>query len=382
MCKIIRKSILTAFFISLIVFYAINCFASVRIGIPTQISPDDLLLSSYASSGSALQIRGTTLAYNNLGSIWSINDDGQPSRLFDKGTVFAVMEASKSISSSYRGWRFEYGNGLRNAYEGNTAAGQLWVDLHASGERKSADYSPVMTSARVNAAWYGLGRDFPIRAGDLQGTGSIFVRRITDADYLSYSLAGQMTGEDFSGMLKITSSHEGAENILGQGWSVDAHADIMMGSRWRGRVSAESLLGEITWHGLSVDDGFILSPRVIVNSDGFLKEVGGDFTGAHWHEDLKVRLSPSYRLDLIRKGSPDLLLGVAYQSGIKAVPDIGLMWPQTRNWAPFLRLYPTQRCLEIGAVGRGWMFRISGDDWVFANPKHAEIALTAGVAKF
>ena len=357
--------------------------ASPSVTLPILFDANDLLGFRFEeSSRDSLRLRvgGAASGMNNVGSIWAIDEDGQPARDFDNTRAYAVLQTTEWIRLAHRGWWIGCGRGMRDAYEGNADAGQLWIDLHADGKTQPA-YAPAVSSVRIEASWWAVGRTFPFRAGEVRGTGDLVLRRITADDYLARSLVGKVEGEDFSGMLKAISSETAAGTVRGHGWSLDVQGRFTLGTNWEGQITAEGLLGEVSWRGLYVEDGYILSPRVFTDREGFLHDCGG-ISGMGWHEDLTARINPFYRLDLVYMRRPNVLLGAAWQSGTRTVPNIGLAWPQPKPWLPYLRCYPTQNRLEIGAVGRGWQIRVSGDDWLDASPKHAEIALTVSPLRF
>jgi hypothetical protein len=100
-------------------------------------------------------------------------------------------------------------------------------------------------------------------------------------------------------------------------------------------------------------------------------------TGAEWRSDMSCRLNPYFRLDLMRTGRPGVLLGLVSQAGERTVPSVGLAWSSDNGRLFHLRFFPTEDRLEVGAANHGWQLRISGDDWLFASPKHAEVSLWA-----
>jgi hypothetical protein len=273
-----------------------------------------------------------------------------------------------------------YGQGQRDAYVGNADAAQLWIDFHA-GNRTQSAYAPKAGSVQLSAYWYGVGRDFPIRAGSLSGEGSLSLRRVVAYDYLARSLVGEVgpTGM-FTAMMRSVSARSGGAETHGDGWALDGQLRLHVGDRWLGQATIEGLLGQVSWNRLTVEDSRIVSPRTFTDPDGFLHDCGG-ITGATWTESRKARLNPYYRLDLIRTGRPHILCGVAFQSGLRSTPNFGFAWPQKR-WLPFVRFYPAQQRFEIGAVGSRWQVRISGDEWILSSPKHAEVSASATALRF
>jgi hypothetical protein len=359
--------------------------ASPSLILPTLFDSSDLLQSSVAGPGapSALKLEGGAMgtATNNVGSIWVVGDTKQPAHDYGSSSAYAVLQDSRWLRLSHGGWSLSYGSGKRSAYAGNADAAQLWIDMHAEGRTQSA-YAPEANSVRVTASWYAVGRDFPIRAGNLSGVGNLSLRRVIASDYLARSLVGEVgpTGM-FTAMMRSVSAESAGGKIGGDGWAVDGQLRLRCGDRWLGQVTVEGLLGQVSWNGLIVDDSRIVSPRTFTDPQGFLHDCGG-ISGATWTESRTARLNPYYRLDLIRTGRPNILCGIAFQSGSRSTPNLGFAWPQRKKWLPYTRYYPVQRRFEIGAVGPGWQLRISGDDWIYASPQHAEVAVSAQALRF
>ena len=378
-----RRTHATAAFILFLNMCALpSAAASPSVSLPSLSDSDDLLQTRLARSArnTRLEFAASVSGINNVGSLWDISEKDQPAGRFRDDSAYAVLQMAERVRVIHRGWWIEYGEGRRQAYDGNADAAQLWIDLHADGQTQPA-YAPVVKGTRIDVSWWGVGRTFPVRAGNIRGTGSVLLRRITSDDYLSRSLVGQVQGEEFSGMMKVIAANSPTGRVGGEGWAMDVQGTFALGAHWQGQIVAEGLLGKITWRGLAVQDSYILSPRVFADPEGFLRECGG-MSGAKWYEELNASINPYYRMDLICTERPHILLGLAYQAGTGSVPSIGLAWPQSKAWLPYLRYYGTQNRLEIGAVGRGWQFRVSGDDWIAASPKHAEVALTASALRF
>jgi len=359
--------------------------ASPSLSLPTLFDSSDLLQSSITGPGAsnALQLEAGAMgtATNNIGPIWVIDDSKQPAQDYGSSSAYAVLQYSQWARLSHGGWVLNYGTGKRTAYAGDADAAQLWIDMHA-GDRTQSAYAPEANSVRVTTYWYGVGRDFPIRSGNVSGTGNLSLRRVVAYNYLAQSLVGEVgpTGM-FTAMMRSVSAGPAGAKISGDGWAVDGQLRLRCGDRWTGQATVEGLLGQVSWNGLIVEDSRIVSPRTFTDPEGFLHDCGG-ISGATWTESRTARLNPYYRLDLVRTGRPNILCGIAFQSGSRSTPNLGFAWPQRKKWLPYTRYYPVQRRFEIGAVGPGWQFRISGDDWIFSSPKHAEVAVSAQALRF
>ena len=324
-----------------------------------------LLQLSHPSAG--MEVESAVSGATNVSPLLHFHDD-QPSRDFGDPTAYAELQWAGRIRLNRNRWWIEYGRGMRERYDGNQDAGQLWIDLHSDSQTQPA-YTPEVASSRIAASWLGVGREFPLSLGHAQGTGSVLYRRITADDLCIRHLTGNVEAEGFTGMMHTISS----DGRSGEGWSLDTQTRLSLGDRWLGQFTVEGLLGRISWQDAYIEDAYIVSPRVFEDPEGFLHDYYS-VSGTIRHEDRSYAINPYYSVDLVHKGKPDLLLGVAWQRGMETVPACGAAWPQSKPWLPYLRYYPTQGRLQIGAVGRGWQFRVSGDD--LASPKHAEIALS------
>lgn len=359
--------------------------ASPSLSLPTVFDSSDLLQSWLAgpAASNALQLQAGAVgaATNNVGSIWVIGDAKQPAQDYGSSSAYAVLQYSQWLRLSHRGWVLNYGTGKRTAYAGNADAAQLWIDMHA-GDRTQSAYAPEANSVQVTPSWYAVGRDFPIRARNLSGAGNLSLRRVIAYDYLARSLIGEIgpTGM-FTAMMRTVSAGPAGGKIRGDGWAVDGQLRLRYGDRWLGQATVEGLLGQVSWNGLIVEDSRIVSPRTFTDPQGFLHDSGG-ISGATWTESRTARLNPYYRLDLIRTGRPNILCGIAFQSGSPSTPNFGFAWPQRKKWLPYTRYYPAQRSCEIGAVGPTWQLRISSDDWIYSSPRHIEVAASAQALRF
>ncbi len=354
------------------------------LSLPVVHDSADLLHSCVAdplsSDASVLQAGGIGAASNNIGSLWVIGEPRQAAQDYGGSTAYALLQRSQWLKLSRNGWSFTYGVGRRAVYAGNADAAQLWIDVR-SENRTQRTYAPEARGVEFSAYWYGVGRDFPIRTGNLTGVASLSIRRVITYDYLARSLIGEVPEEEafkvFTAMMRSVSTGP----TSGDGWAVDGDVRLRYGDRWVGQAAVEGLLGCVSWKGLTVEDGLIVSPRTFTDPEGFLRDCGG-ITGATWTENRTARLCPYYRLDLMRTGRPAMLLGISFRSGERIAPNFGAAWPQKRRWIPYTRYYPVQRRLEVGAVGSTWRLRISGDDWIYSSPRNAEVSAGLHVLTF
>jgi len=322
----------------------------------------------------------TYTALNNVSSIWNLDSESMPSARFTHDSAYALLESTRWIAVGQGEWVLSFGSGTRDYYEGNADAAQLWIDMH-SDSITQAEYTPKISNARISVNWFGISRSLPVRSGKIDGDLTVTLRKLVVDSYRSGSLVGNVAGSEFSGMIRTTSSKNLVGHVYGEGWSLDAELSFRIGQRWMGRAVAEGLAGRVSCDGLLTQDAYIVSPRVFTDPDGFLHDCGG-ISGMAWSTNLNARLSPHYRLDLVESASPHTLLGISYHGDTGLLANVGLAWPQKKAWIAYTRCYPTQKRIELGAVGRGWEFAISGDDWLTASPEHGEITLALSPLRF
>ena len=316
-----------------------------------------------------LSVAATASGESNVGPLESLTDEGQPPRAFTGTDGKADLQMGGIIAVRARDWLVCYGEGMREGYAGNHDAAQLWIDLHAAGQTQPY-YAPVVNTDRIEASWYGVGRRFRVRSGTVTGRADLIVRALATDDFRQRALVGEVEGDVFSGMLKMRSA---GPQVEGRGWSVDSRLFLALDARWRALVTAEGLLGEIAWEDLRVNDSYLTSPGVFTDVDGFLHQVGGA-SGAAWHEDLTLRIAPLYRVELLAATHPAFLCGASYQQGKMIKPMLGLAWLRSSQ-ALYLRLYPMEKQVEIGAAGDGWQLRVASDDWLRGDSSNLSVTL-------
>ena len=365
-----RRLLLSVLILSAVILCPSQASAS-SVNLPTLDNQYRLLQFTHSLDG--IEVETAASGITNVSPLLRIDDD-QPSRHFDDSSAYAELQWAGRVRIVQRRWWVEYGTGSRERYDGNQDAGQLWIDLHADGETQSS-YAPEVSNSRVGASWIGVGSTFPLRLGQARGSGSLMFRRLSADDLRMRYLTGSVAGEDFTGMMKVIDS----DRRQGEGWSLDLQSRMALGDRWLGQFTAEGLLGKISWRQTCVEDSYFVSPRVFEDPEGFLHDYYS-VSGTIHYEDRSYSINPYYSLDLVRKGKPDLLLGMNWQRGIGTLPSCGAAWRQPAPWLPYMRYYPTQGRLQVGVVGPAWQFRVSSDD--LTSPKHAEIALSGRSFRF
>jgi len=342
------------------------------IRLPGLFAADDVLADMLqdATLPTELRLAATASGESNVGSLWSLTDSGQSPRRFTGSQGKADLQMGGWISLRSHDWLICYGQGMRERYSGNHDAAQLWIDLHADGQTQPR-YAPIVNSDRIALSWYGIGRRAHFHAGTVSGQGDLIVRALAAEDLLQRALIGDVAGDVFSGALKIRDADAG---VTGRGWSVDTRLSLSLNKRWRARVTAEGLLGEITWTNLPVEDSYLTSPGVFTDVDGFLHQIGG-VSGAAWRENVTLNIVPSYRVELLADTRPAFLCGASNQRGEPIKPMLGIAWLPTPRQALCLRLYPVEEAIEIGVFGPGWQLRIAGDEWIAGNPSDLNVTL-------
>jgi hypothetical protein len=319
-------------------------------------------------------------ASTNVTSIWDLDKEGMSYTRFIPKTAYALIESTRWVKATHKEWIISIGSGARDYYEGNTDAAQLWIDLHSNHITKSA-YNPQVANTKISTNWIGIGRRLPISTGNIKGNLTVTLRRIEIDSYRSAVLTGSVTGNNFTGMMKTISSDALPNRANGAGWALDAELLFNISNQWMGYAAAEGLIGQLSWQGLQTEDAYITSPGVFTDPDGFLHQSGG-ISGMTWTTNLKARLKPRYRLDLMDVSSPYTLLSISHYGGSRLLASIGLALPQDEGWLSIIRCYPAQKRLEISAVGKGWELVMSGDDWLTASPKHGEVRLVLSPIQF
>lgn len=320
----------------------------------------------------------TALGDNNIESLWEINEDDCPPRRVTEDSAYARLAYGSWASARKGRWTLGWGSGSMEAYDGNRDAGQLWLDLHGTSE-VTGDYTATAAGVKYTLSWYTLGHQLDFRTHGVQGSANLFIRYLHTDDFLERTLTGQAHGEeDFTAMVR-TMSAAGSGGTPGAGWVLDTRITARKG-RWDGTLSAEGLFGQLRWRNVAIDDDLVVSPRILTDNEGFWHTVGG-ISGAGWRDNITLSVQPRYRATLVYRGAPTMFGEVQTGQG-DTIPGLGIAWPQTRGWMPYLRAFPTRNTLEVGATGRRWRVSIAADDWLTAAPRNAAITLTGGPITF
>jgi hypothetical protein len=367
----------TAILLFLLIIAGAAPSAAESIRLPGLFAADDVLAAASRDTTlpTELIIAGMASGTSNVGGLWSLTDQGQSPRAFTDARGKADLHVTGGIGLRSREWLICYGRGTREHYSGNADAAQLWIDLHAAGQTQPR-YAPVVNTERIGLSWYGLGRRVRIRAGTVSGQGELFVRALVADDLLQRALVGEVEGDAFAGMLKI---RDAGSRVEGRGWSADARLSLAVSERWHALLTAEGLLGDITWTKLPVEDSYLISPGVFTDVDGFIHRIGGA-SGAAWRETVTLNILPTYRLQLLADTRPALLIGAEYESGDAIQPMLGIAWRRGARQAVDLRLYPADRQVAVGFTGSGWQLRIAGDDWLAGDPSNLQATLAGTLA--
>lgn len=326
-----------------------------------------------------VECSGAAAGLNNVGSLWTLSDDNQPARHLGESSPYALLQSGEWTRLTHHQWVVAYGRGISDCYTGNRDAGQFWLDLHAKTPLQSS-YHPLAENVYVSMNWYGVGRQFQFAHHKVHGTAEILLRML-DADNVRIrTVTGDVLDDNYSGMVKFITT--GDNHVHGSGWALDTNLRVELGQHWTAEAAVEGLLGELHWKNLKVTDGYIMSPRVFEDPDGYLNDISGTVTGATYPAELQWKLSPVYRVNLMTRQAPHILLGVTQQEVIGTVPSVGYAYHIGKQWLSAVRVYPTQRQLEFGIYGKGWQFTLAGDDWIFASPKRARFNVTVPTLAF
>lgn len=354
------------------------------VDLPGLLDITDFLRDGLAPvESSAIGIGGerTVSASNNILPLRRMTDRSQPVTHFGGSHADALLEDRESFYLESGDWWVGRGYGRTDAYEGNSDAAQLWLDLRAKSMTRET-YLPYAQRNMVSASWIGVGRRIPVRMLGGDGQVRLMVRRITVDDYWAGVATGSYRNDEFTGMVKTLVSETAQFRSTGEGWSLDVDARLAIGHRCRARVCVEGLIGRVSWDAITLEHRFVQSPTVFTDPDGYLRDNGG-ITGVWSRDHLSLRANPRYQLDMVLAGSPDLLMGVSVRKGWPSIPYVGGAWECRDSARLFhLRYFPTEGRYEIGALGRRWHARLSADSLSSASAKRVEASISASVSAF
>ncbi len=313
-------------------------------------------------------VGGAVAASNNLDSLWQVTDYGRSACLFRGDIAFAQITTSRWSYVRTRNWWLGVGRGWIDSYTGNQDAAQLWLDLHSRVAAK-ANYLPSARFRRMSLEWVGFGKSFPLRLGGRHGIIDIGVRHLQSEGYEELALEGWISGDQFAGPVSRLYS-DSARGSVGRGWCVDAAAELRANT-WRARVQVEGLLGRISWDSLTLDSGYLSSPRVFTDAEGFLRDAGGGFTGVTSRRNLAGPINPKVRLSLAGASGRAPLLSATFRKGDKPSISLGVMHSCADGRFRYVSYYPATKMGEVAFANSRLKLRLCSDSWLFQNPKHA-----------
>ncbi|MCE5200884.1 MAG: hypothetical protein ABFD54_09785 [Armatimonadota bacterium] len=296
--------------------------------------------------------------------------------------AFAALDYGSWLRYTKNDWVLAAGSGVRDQYNGNKDAGQLWIDLHTKSPIQN-EYYPYITNARLEMQWLGIGRKFRKTVKKTSAEVEIFARYIRANEFITRSAYGSVKGEDFEGLVKIVSSEDpGYEPTPGKGWSLDAHVQATINKDWWCGISVQGLAGKLSWQNLAVEDGYVMSQRVFEDPDGFLHDTG-NISGLDYRQDVSLDLLSSGRADVVySRRIPNVLLGITWVESYSTVPSIGLAWPQKKHWIPFVRWHARDNELQLGCIGSSFQLDVSMNEWPLRSSTNAGLMLQIGPLTF
>lgn len=357
-------------------------FTPPSLSMPHVFDPNALLQDMMRKpnvNGVSVEIDASASAMNNVGSIWELTDDRQSSKEFTKSSGYAVLQSAGKTRLAFGRFSVYAGQETRSAYTGNNDAGQLWIDYHADSYSREI-YNPVIGSTMLSSDWYGIGYACPVRIGKMKVSTNTVLRSVSAQDFSSRYLTGQLTnsGENFSAMMRTISSDTFSP---GHGWSLDSQAQCLVNDHLMVQAVAEGIFAGINWDSVNVDDAYVQSLSVFTDPDGYLRDYGG-IDGMESTQKCHVRPKGYYRLDMAYMDRTDLMFGMVFPVDVPSSVYLGAAWPTKKDISPYFRYYPSYKSLEIGGIAKGWQFYISGDDFLFASPMHAEIGVSVNALRF
>jgi hypothetical protein len=326
---------------------------SVLAGIPLQaasfqLPPSQSLFSSLMPatatclSGDSVDVGAAAYGNMNLDSLWTYNNMHQPAMQFSAPRACAQLADGAWVQVTRRRWQFSAGAGLRDEYQGNQDAGQLWLDLHTDNP-VLRNYAPVISASQCNVSWLGLGYRLPFSSGSVQGSGMLRARYLQAYDLLLGSATGQVSGTNYTGMAGIISS---AGEAPGNGWAMDIQTKFDIGSRWSGECDVDGLCGQLSWKRVYVDDTYLVSPSIYTDPNGFLHNFW-EATGEEWQRSLTVNITPTIVSQLTYHGHPDLAT-MLYTDANGTTPTFIIGWRWPHAWNTLCGYAPTVHCYLLG----------------------------------
>lgn len=353
-----------------------------QILLPPVFPRDDalrMLIQQTGSGPNALEVGTVAVGSNNLVPLRSVTDYGIDSRLIG-GDVSANLEYGYWLRTSKDGWIASIGNGYRDSYSGNRDAGQLYIDM-LSDDRRMERYYPSAGQCRMWANWYGMGRRIEYRKKSVAGEVELYVRYIEADDYLARSANGVLQEDnDFRGFIRVVSSEYNGDRVKGSGWAIDMRTRGTIGDRITYSAAMEGLAGQIKWHGLHVDDAYVMSPDVFVDPDGFYRDIGG-ISGTTWRENKTLKPLKHGSAEFVyTNNGPSLLYGFEWVESYGFSSHFGLALRPRKSWLVYTRWYPDDGMLECGALGSGWSLGIKSDE---LSPNSAKsVSIYANISAF
>ncbi|MGQ9784123.1 MAG: hypothetical protein ACUVRS_09135 [Armatimonadota bacterium] len=369
------RSLWAAFFFGLMVLGKQVVAASFHV---PDASPDPISVAvgSVGSVRSCVSIETGVKASgsNNIGSLWDVTDYGRPPQAFGESSAFAQVTMARWWRLRIDDWWVGGGSGWLDNYTGNSDAGQLWIDLHSDFTSKLS-YTPVVHLRKMSVEWMGFGRSFESRLGASRIRVDFGVRKISSDDFEEMAVVGSVSGDQFEGSATRLYSRSLDGGSRGRGLCLDTAVSVDA-SEWKVRLQAEGLFGRMRWDNLTLDSGYLTSPRVFIDADGFLRYVGGGFTGVTRKRSLSGVVDPRIRLFVARSGKSAPTLDFSFRRGDKPVVGLGIARRMSGGRVSWVRYYPRTRVWDLGKSFTSFQLRIASDSWFLRQPKHAILEMS------
>jgi len=352
--------------------------ATISVQLPPVTSPEFLISDTVlpATGKSNIEFRFTGNAVTDVGTLWTYHDKHQPPSSFTPHDARAALNEGAWLTARHGRWQFTLGKGSREAYSGNQDAGQLWLDLHTSNP-PARQLSPQITKEQLDTTWCGVGYTIPWQTRGMHGA-CRFGTRLMQIDSLGLGAAiGTVANNDYSGMVKLYTLTPGER---GYGWCSDIQLTADAGPHWSFLLRDDGLAGQLVCRHVTVTDGFVTSPQIIQDADGFVHSIFG-LSGAEWQHALTLNVKNTLDVGVTYRG-PVVFTALVEHSEHENTPFFVLTWPCARTLSFSAGFSPTHGVGTLGINTRYLRCYLSADDWPSTSPRHLTVNLAVSPVVF